>query len=160
MVTIGKTVAAGSNTGEINIFDIAKGPCALVPVCLCAGEPVCPMHAGPPSEMCRKRREDTHSNMSRRLPPPGRRPLYVPMGYHAIFLQCYDVTMWDARDTGQKIVQLNPRGKFCMSVAYSYDGKRIAGGAIDGTVTVFDLTTGKHGSVLQQIASAHEMPVR
>ena len=68
--------------------------------------------------------------------------------------------MWDARVTGQKIVQLNPRGKFCMSVAYSYDGKRIAGGAIDGTVTVFDLTTGKHGSVLQQIASAHEMPVR
>lgn len=81
----GKTVAAGSNTGEINIFDIAKG---------------------------------------------------------------------------QKIVQLNPRGKFMMSVAYSYDGKRIAGGAIDGTVTVFDLTTGKHGSVLQQISNAHEMPVR
>ena len=47
-----------------------------------------------------------------------------------------------------------------MSVAYSYDGKRIAGGAIDGTVTVFDLTTGKHGSVLQQISNAHEMPVR
>ena len=41
--------------------------------------------------------------------------------------------------------------KFTMSVAYSPDSTRIAGGSIGGAVTLYDLTTGKQGSVQHQI---------
>jgi WD repeat-containing protein 61 len=46
--------------------------------------------------------------------------------------------------------------KFVLSVAYSADGKRIAAGAMDGTVAVFDLESER----LLHVLEGHKMPVR
>ena len=46
--------------------------------------------------------------------------------------------------------------RFVLSVAYSADGKRLACGAMDGSVAVFDTETGTAVSVLK----GHYKPVR
>jgi WD40 repeat protein len=46
--------------------------------------------------------------------------------------------------------------KFVLSVAYSADGKRIAAGAMDGTVAVFDVESVR----LLHVLEGHKMPVR
>ena len=46
--------------------------------------------------------------------------------------------------------------KFVLSVAYSPDGKRIAAGAMDGSVAVFDVHQGR----LMHVLEGHKMPVR
>lgn len=46
--------------------------------------------------------------------------------------------------------------KFVLSVAYSPDGRRLACGAMDGTVAVFDVPSGK----LLHTLTGHHKPVR
>ena len=46
--------------------------------------------------------------------------------------------------------------KFVLSVAYSPDGQRIAAGAMDGSVAVFDVNQGR----LLHMLEGHKMPVR
>jgi WD40 repeat protein len=72
-----------------------------------------------------------------------------------------ELTVFDV-DKGEKVARLNSQGKFAMSVTYSPDGTRVASGAIDGAVTLFDLTTGKQGSVQHQFTEGVPMlaPIR
>mmetsp|Transcript_11145 Transcript_11145/g.19485 ORF Transcript_11145/g.19485 Transcript_11145/m.19485 type:complete len:317 (-) Transcript_11145:706-1656(-) len=52
--------------------------------------------------------------------------------------------------------RLRAKERFVLSVAYSPDGQRLACGAMDGTVAIFDVATGKHLNSLQ----GHFKPVR
>ena len=49
-------------------------------------------------------------------------------------------------------------GRFVQSVAYSPDGRRVACGAMDGTVAIFDVNDG--GGTLLHTLEGHAMPVR
>ena len=74
------------------------------------------------------------------------------------------VRVHDARDGERKqtlelpatTAETPKNGRFAQSVAYSPDGKRIACGAMDGTVAVFDVKTGKCAHTL----AGHVAPVR
>uniref|UniRef100_A0A7S0RVB2 Anaphase-promoting complex subunit 4 WD40 domain-containing protein n=1 Tax=Pyramimonas obovata TaxID=1411642 RepID=A0A7S0RVB2_9CHLO len=53
-------------------------------------------------------------------------------------------------------VDKDKNDKFVLSVAYSPDGQRIAAGAMDGSVAIFDVNQGR----LMHMLEGHKMPVR
>lgn len=70
--------------------------------------------------------------------------------------QSGNVNIWSV-DTGEKEATLKTKsGAFVMSVAYTSGGKTIACGAIDGSISVFDVASGK----LVTTIDVHKMPIR
>ena len=59
-------------------------------------------------------------------------------------------------ETGKREHELDTKGKFTLSLAYSGDGKYLASGAIDGIIAVFDMQTRK----LLHTLEGHAMPIR
>mmetsp|Transcript_22951 Transcript_22951/g.58651 ORF Transcript_22951/g.58651 Transcript_22951/m.58651 type:complete len:315 (-) Transcript_22951:284-1228(-) len=78
------------------------------------------------------------------------------------------IVLWDVGEEGQETKHTElplpaasderskTRERFVLSVAYSPDGSRLACGAMDGTVAVFDTTTGQSVGVME----GHHKPVR
>ncbi len=70
-------------------------------------------------------------------------------GSHAGKVNLYSV------QTGKKEHELDTKGKFTLSLAYSVDGKYLASGAIDGIIAVFDMGSRK----LVHTLGSHAMPI-
>lgn len=90
--------------------------------------------------------------------PDGARTLAAAGGAGA----CVNLFSLETKDK-TAVLSLPPAGhdkeradKFVLSVAYSPDGKRLAAGAMDGTVAVFDVESARMLHVLE----GHKMPVR
>jgi len=76
---------------------------------------------------------------------------YVVSGSHAGKINLYNA------ESGQKEEhELDTKGKFTLSLAYSADGRYLASGAIDGIIAVFDMETRK---LVKQL-EGHAMPIR
>ncbi|XP_054783964.1 WD repeat-containing protein VIP3-like [Prosopis cineraria] len=78
-------------------------------------------------------------------------------------VKLWDTSTWELvatlsipRPEGPKPTDRSSSKKFVLSVAWSPDGKRLACGSMDGTLSVFDVTRGKFLHHLE----GHYMPVR
>eukprot|EP01134_Creolimax_fragrantissima_P000462 CFRG0462T1 len=82
----------------------------------------------------------------------------VAIGTHSGIIVFYNV------DTGEKMGELTPRGKFILSISYSPDGKYFATGSINGIINVYDLNADKESKDqphrLKHKIEAHALPVR
>ncbi|XP_061363523.1 WD repeat-containing protein VIP3-like [Gastrolobium bilobum] len=78
-------------------------------------------------------------------------------------VKLWDTTTWDLIETlsiprpeGPKPTDKSSSKKFVLSVAWSPDGKRLACGSMDGTISVFDVPRARFLHHLE----GHSMPVR
>jgi len=60
------------------------------------------------------------------------------------------VKIWDA-ETGQQLRVLSPQSDWAQALAFSPDGRQLAVGRYDGSVSIYDTVSGR--SVLEPLAN-------